>query len=136
MIIKNVYLIKNIPIYFKTYFNGNKVPEIPPKRRLRIPVTHIVLFKTIKRLKNAFLYLARKTCSSNGFSFQISAQESRRKKKEYMDQLERKVEVLVTENNDYRKKLENLEDSNKRLMNELAKLQAAVARSHSLPRHK
>ncbi|GLV44131.1 Cyclic-AMP response element binding protein A [Carabus blaptoides fortunei] len=60
----------------------------------------------------------------------ISAQESRRKKKEYMDQLERKVEILVSENNDYRKKIENLEDSNNNLLNQLAKLQAIVARTH------
>ncbi|KAF2883092.1 hypothetical protein ILUMI_23084 [Ignelater luminosus] len=60
----------------------------------------------------------------------ISAQESRRKKKEYMDQLERKVELLVTENNDYRKKIECLEDSNNSLMSQLAKLQAIVARTH------
>lgn len=35
----------------------------------------------------------------------ISAQESRRKKKEYMDQLERRVEILVSENLDYRKRV-------------------------------
>ncbi|KRT86808.1 hypothetical protein AMK59_3011, partial [Oryctes borbonicus] len=60
----------------------------------------------------------------------ISAQESRRKKKEYMDQLERKVEILVSENNEYKKKIENLEDSNANLMNQLAKLQAIVAKTH------
>lgn len=47
-----------------------------------------------------------------------------------MDQLERKVEILVSENNDYRKKIENLEDSNKNLMSQLTKLQAIVARTH------
>ncbi|KAJ8953989.1 hypothetical protein NQ314_007182, partial [Rhamnusium bicolor] len=60
----------------------------------------------------------------------ISAQESRRKKKEYMDQLERKVEILVTENNDYRQKIESLEDSNSSLLSQLQKLQAIVARTH------
>ncbi|KAG4069692.1 hypothetical protein HA402_002271 [Bradysia odoriphaga] len=35
----------------------------------------------------------------------ISAQESRRKKKEYVDQLERKVEVVTSENTDCRKQL-------------------------------
>jgi len=60
----------------------------------------------------------------------ISAQESRRKKKEYMDQLERKVEILVTENTDYRKQIDTLESSNKSLMTQLAKLQAIVARTH------
>ncbi|PSN54876.1 Cyclic AMP response element-binding protein A [Blattella germanica] len=59
----------------------------------------------------------------------ISAQESRRKKKEYMDSLERKVEVLTNENTDYKKKIENLEDSNASLLSQLQKLQALVARS-------
>lgn len=36
---------------------------------------------------------------------QISAQESRRKKKEYVDQLERKVEVVTSENTDCRKQI-------------------------------
>ncbi|GBP97391.1 Cyclic AMP response element-binding protein A [Eumeta japonica] len=56
----------------------------------------------------------------------ISAQESRRKKKEYMDQLERKVEVLVNENNDYKKRVKNLEDSNASLLSQLNKLQILV----------
>ncbi|CAH4036490.1 cyclic AMP response element-binding protein A isoform X1 [Pieris brassicae] len=58
----------------------------------------------------------------------ISAQESRRKKKEYMDQLERKVEILLSENTDYRKKVDNLEQKNASLMSQLAALQALVNR--------
>ncbi|XP_047003678.1 cyclic AMP response element-binding protein A-like [Schistocerca americana] len=58
----------------------------------------------------------------------ISAQESRRKKKEYMDALERKVEILQNENSDYKKKIETLEDSNASLLSQLQKLQAIVAR--------
>ncbi|XP_034241186.1 cyclic AMP response element-binding protein A-like isoform X2 [Thrips palmi] len=61
----------------------------------------------------------------------ISAQESRRKKKEYMDALERKVEILQSENSDYRKKIENLEDSNDSLINQLSKLQSLAARASS-----
>lgn len=60
------------------------------------------------------------------FILQISAQESRRKKKEYMDQLERKVEILVNENIDYKKRVESLEDSNSSLLSQLHKLQALV----------
>ncbi|KAL5290235.1 CREB3L2 family protein [Megaselia abdita] len=56
----------------------------------------------------------------------ISAQESRRKKKEYMDQLERRVEVLVSENVDYKKKIDSLEDSNANLLSQLQKLQAMI----------
>ncbi|GBP48250.1 Cyclic AMP response element-binding protein A [Eumeta japonica] len=58
----------------------------------------------------------------------ISAQESRRKKKEYMDQLERKVEVLLSENSDYRKRVESLEQTNTSLLSQLAALQALVTR--------
>ncbi|XP_073962620.1 cyclic-AMP response element binding protein A [Choristoneura fumiferana] len=58
----------------------------------------------------------------------ISAQESRRKKKEYMDQLERKVEILVSENSDYRKRVETLEQKNAGLQSQLAALQALVTR--------
>lgn len=50
--------------------------------------------------------------------------------KEYMDQLERRVEVLVTENSDFRKKIETLESSNSNLLSQLQKLQAIVARTH------
>ncbi|KAH8371697.1 hypothetical protein KR093_008559, partial [Drosophila rubida] len=59
---------------------------------------------------------------------QISAQESRRKKKEYMDQLERRVEILVTENHDYKKRLESLEETNANLLSQLHKLQALVSK--------
>ncbi|KAL4710336.1 hypothetical protein ACJJTC_011152 [Scirpophaga incertulas] len=58
----------------------------------------------------------------------ISAQESRRKKKEYMDQLERKVEILVSENSNYRKRVESLEQKNASLLSQVAALQALVAR--------
>ncbi|XP_044761224.1 cyclic AMP response element-binding protein A isoform X2 [Coccinella septempunctata] len=60
----------------------------------------------------------------------ISAQESRRKKKEYMDQLERKVGLLVTENSEYRKKIEEFQDANTTLLAQLQKLQAIVAKTH------
>lgn len=58
----------------------------------------------------------------------ISAQESRRKKKEYMDALERKVDILKSENCDYKKRIANLEDTNYSLVGQLNKLQAIIAR--------
>ncbi|XP_053661218.1 cyclic AMP response element-binding protein A [Anopheles marshallii] len=58
----------------------------------------------------------------------ISAQESRRKKKEYMDQLERRVEILMSENLDYRKRVETLEDCNQNLQTELSKLRQLITR--------
>lgn len=57
----------------------------------------------------------------------ISAQESRRKKKEYMDALEKKVEVLSSENSEYRKKLDSLEGNNKSLLSQLQHLQAILS---------
>ncbi|XP_029472265.1 cyclic AMP-responsive element-binding protein 3-like protein 2 [Rhinatrema bivittatum] len=57
----------------------------------------------------------------------ISAQESRRKKKEYMDSLEKKVESCSSENGDLRKKIEILENSNRTLLQQLQRLQALVS---------
>ncbi|XP_007237834.3 cyclic AMP-responsive element-binding protein 3-like protein 2 isoform X1 [Astyanax mexicanus] len=66
----------------------------------------------------------------------ISAQESRRKKKEYMDALEKncvcdlsshRVETCSNENSELRRKMETLENTNKSLMQQLQSLQAVVA---------
>ncbi|XP_065053280.1 uncharacterized protein LOC135682341 isoform X2 [Rhopilema esculentum] len=57
----------------------------------------------------------------------ISAQESRRKKKEYMEALEKKIDVLNGDNTDLKKKLDALENSNKSLLTQLHKLQSVVA---------
>uniref|UniRef100_A0AAR2KG93 Cyclic AMP-responsive element-binding protein 3-like protein 2 n=1 Tax=Pygocentrus nattereri TaxID=42514 RepID=A0AAR2KG93_PYGNA len=57
----------------------------------------------------------------------ISAQESRRKKKEYMDALEKKVETCSNENSELRRKVETLESTNKSLLQQLHSLQAVVA---------
>lgn len=56
----------------------------------------------------------------------ISAQESRRKKKEYMDGLERRVTMLTSENSSYRDRLTSLEDANRQLLKELERLQALL----------
>ncbi|XP_076311480.1 cyclic AMP-responsive element-binding protein 3-like protein 2 isoform X1 [Tachypleus tridentatus] len=56
----------------------------------------------------------------------ISAQESRRKKKEYVDNLEKSVENLTHENDDYKKRLESLKISNKSLLSQLQKLQSLL----------
>jgi len=49
----------------------------------------------------------------------ISAQESRRKKKEYMDTLERRATILADENHDYRQRLHQLEADNMSLQLQL-----------------
>lgn len=49
-----------------------------------------------------------------------------------MDALERKVEVLTGENTDYKKKIENLEESNASLLSQLQKLEALIARSSTV----
>lgn len=56
----------------------------------------------------------------------ISAQESRRKKKEYMDSLEKKVETCSNENSELRKKVEALENANRTLLQQLQRLQVMV----------
>ncbi|XP_060829325.1 cyclic AMP-responsive element-binding protein 3-like protein 2 [Bombus pascuorum] len=61
----------------------------------------------------------------------ISAQESRRKKKEYMDGLERRVTMLTNENSSYRDRLTVLEDTNRELLKELQRLQALLQLQNS-----
>ena len=58
----------------------------------------------------------------------ISAQESRRKKKEYVEALEKRVESFSQENNDLKKKLEMLETNNRSLIGQLHKLQNLVGK--------
>ncbi|XP_067209325.1 cyclic AMP response element-binding protein A isoform X2 [Linepithema humile] len=53
----------------------------------------------------------------------ISAQESRRKKKEYLDNLENKVKKLTNENDSYKNKVSSLEYKNRELLNEVRNLQ-------------
>ncbi|XP_018546229.1 cyclic AMP-responsive element-binding protein 3-like protein 1 [Lates calcarifer] len=57
----------------------------------------------------------------------ISAQESRRKKKEYVECLEKKVESYTTENSDLWRKVENLETANRSLLQQLQKLQSLIS---------
>ncbi|XP_022254303.1 cyclic AMP response element-binding protein A-like [Limulus polyphemus] len=61
----------------------------------------------------------------------ISAQESRRKKKEYVDALEKRVERLTSENSDYKTIIDSLENNNKSLLLQLQKLRALVGEDHS-----
>ncbi|XP_011872569.1 PREDICTED: cyclic AMP response element-binding protein A [Vollenhovia emeryi] len=56
----------------------------------------------------------------------ISAQESRRKKKEYMDNLERRVTMLLNDNSSYKERVNSLEDKNRKLVKELQRLQALL----------
>lgn len=56
----------------------------------------------------------------------ISAQESRRKKKEYVEALEKRMESYSHENGELRKKVENLETTNESLAQQLERLQAIV----------
>jgi len=59
----------------------------------------------------------------------ISAQESRRKKKEYMEALEKKVDNYASENNGLKKKVGGLELANRSLIMQVQKLQALVAQN-------
>ncbi|KAL3881804.1 hypothetical protein ACJMK2_028196 [Sinanodonta woodiana] len=61
----------------------------------------------------------------------ISAQESRRKKKEYLEALEKRVESFSQENSELKRKVDTLENNNRSLLNQLKKLQALVG---NLPR--
>jgi len=58
----------------------------------------------------------------------ISAQESRRKKKEYMETLEKRVEAYNQENGDLKKKIEQLENNNRSLLSQLQKMQSLISK--------
>ena len=64
--------------------------------------------------------------------FQISAQESRRKKKEFVDTLERKVELAVQELEEYKKKCDILQKQNTSLKSQLKSMKAMVANNNSM----
>merc|ERR1712156_161079 len=61
----------------------------------------------------------------------ISAQESRRKKKEFVDTLERKVELAVQELEEYKKKCDVLQKQNTTLKSQLKNLKNMVANNNS-----
>ena len=67
----------------------------------------------------------------NFLFFQISAQESRRKKKEFVDTLERKVELAVQELEEYKKKCDVLQKQNTTLKSQLKNLKSMVANNNS-----
>ncbi|XP_074640172.1 cyclic AMP-responsive element-binding protein 3-like protein 2 [Tubulanus polymorphus] len=58
----------------------------------------------------------------------ISAQESRRKKKEYLETLEKKVEAFTHENGELKRKVDSLEGNNRSLLSQLQKLQSLVGK--------
>lgn len=58
----------------------------------------------------------------------ISAQESRRKKKEYLEALEKRVESFSHENNELKRKVDSLENNNRSLLGQLQKLQNLVGK--------
>ena len=61
--------------------------------------------------------------NSQNFVPQISAQESRRKKKEYMDCLERKMDNIHGELKHFKSKCSSLEDQNAGLLSQIKRLQ-------------
>merc|ERR1712038_2117808 len=62
----------------------------------------------------------------------ISAQESRRKKKEFVDTLERKVDVAVQDLEEYKKKCELLQKQNTSLRSQLKSLRSILANNNSM----
>ncbi|CAH8589356.1 unnamed protein product [Schistosoma turkestanicum] len=61
----------------------------------------------------------------------ISAQESRRKKKEYLEALEKKVSIYSQENIDLKRRVDGLESTNRSLLGQLRLLQQLVSKSKS-----
>merc|ERR1712008_305862 len=62
----------------------------------------------------------------------ISAQESRRKKKEYMDCLEKRMHLLSDELETFKKRYATLENQNASLRSQLQQVQTQVANCHCI----
>ncbi|KAL3319304.1 cAMP responsive element binding protein 3-like [Cichlidogyrus casuarinus] len=60
----------------------------------------------------------------------ISAQESRRKKKEYLESLEKRVDGYSQENGDLKRRMESLESTNRSLLGQVRHLQQLLNKSH------
>uniref|UniRef100_A0A914E1D0 BZIP domain-containing protein n=1 Tax=Acrobeloides nanus TaxID=290746 RepID=A0A914E1D0_9BILA len=63
----------------------------------------------------------------------LSAQESRRKRKEYMDQLEQKVHAYFSDNISLKIRIKQLETTNRELMGRVRKLESALDAAQSQP---
>ena len=98
------------------------------------------MLKRIQRkIKNKVKYSRRFSyCSHlNRYEIfsQISAQESRRKKKEYVDALEKKIEKCMNENNNLKELLVNMEKNQKyvdELSNKIYEFNSFSHSDHSL----
>ena len=65
------------------------------------------------------------------YQFQISAQESRRKKKEYMDCLEKRMNRLASDLEEYKVKCSNLESHNSSLLSHIRTLREQLAKKQA-----
>ena len=110
------------------------------RRKIKNKVLHInqLFFLEIKYYRD-FFEIFEHSCPDNQRTiqiffffqkyriFQISAQESRRKKKEYMDCLERRMQSLIEELEAYKHRFTNLEGQNISLRSQVQQLQAQVS---------
>ncbi|XP_026231080.1 cyclic AMP-responsive element-binding protein 3-like protein 3-A [Anabas testudineus] len=65
-----------------------------------------------------------------------SAQESRKKKREYVDSLEGRMSACSAHNLELQRKIQRLEETNNALLEQLSRLQALLPKSSSKTRHK
>ena len=82
------------------------------------------LKKFRRKMKNRVSKKLRSGLSIKIFSIQISAQESRRKKKEYLDCLENNYEMLKEETNAWKKSFEQLGIDNQKIRENMEVLQS------------
>ena len=91
----------------------------------RLPLTKSEeksLKKIRRKIKNKVklrIKTSLKLCHFNFYSIQISAQESRRKKKEYMDTLEKRMQGINDELEAFKAKYASLEKQNSSLRDQL-----------------
>jgi hypothetical protein len=106
-------------------FSLNKLPQTGPlllteeeKRTYRQENIEIPTVLPLSKTQEKILKKIRRKIKNK-----ISAQESRRKRKNYVDTLEKNFDCCKTENKELKKRLEDLELNNKNLMTQLQKIQ-------------
>lgn len=110
----------------------------PVPQRLPLTKTEEKSLKKIRRkIKNKVSCLQTKLLffshrSHKKCYFQISAQESRRKKKEYMDCLEKRMQLLSDELEAFKQRYNVLENQNASLRSQLQHVQTQVAKCHCM----
>ncbi|CAG9540150.1 unnamed protein product [Cercopithifilaria johnstoni] len=110
---------------------GYKLPTMLPLTQSEEDALRLIRRKIKNKIRKQFINLETINCGN----FQLSAQESRRKRKEYMNELEKRIHYYRAENSTLKLKLKDLEQRNRSLTVELRNFKATAASNHATECH-